>query len=276
MTKRACVIGFPIAHSRSPIIHQYWLRQLGIDGTYEKREVRPEDIESFIRGLPGSVYAGCNVTLPHKEAVIEVLDHVTTKARRLRSVNTVYVRNGQTFGTSTDGEGFVENVHATIKDFSVAGCNAVILGAGGSASAIVGELIDRQCNSVTIVNRTRSKADLLAQRFGQRVRSSEDRSSALRNCDLLINTTSQGMNNSAGPDVTLELLPPSAIVCDIIYVPLQTALIKNAQQRGLRTVTGLGMLLHQAVAGFELWFGVRPKVTQELFDIVIRDIEAGA
>ncbi len=276
--KRACVIGYPVSHSRSPVIHSYWLKQLGLDGSYEAVEVKPENAQTFIRTLPESHFAGCNVTIPHKELACNTVEHVTAKAKRINSVNTIYMRDGSTHGTSTDGEGFVENVLASVPDFSIKGSRAVVLGAGGSASAIIGELIDRGCGEVSVVNRTVPRAQLLAKRFGAPVHatSPNDMSRLLKSCDLLINTTSQGMNDSSGPDVPLETLPSAAIVSDIVYVPLKTDLILRAEKQGLRTVTGLGMLLHQAVTGFELWFGERPIVTQELHQLVAGHIEYGS
>jgi shikimate dehydrogenase len=275
-TKKACVIGYPITHSRSPLIHNYWLRQLGIAGSYEQREVLPKDADAFLISLPQSDFVGCNVTIPHKETASRAVNNLSDKAKRISSVNTVYIRNGETFGTSTDGEGFYENIRATIAGFDAHGMNALVLGAGGSASAIIGELIDRGCTHIHVVNRTRTRAEALVDRLGQAVRpaSHDELPQLFKSADLLINTTPQGMASDAGPDIDLTSLKTTAIVCDIVYVPLKTKLIVQAEAQGLRTVPGLGMLLHQAVAGFEFWFGVRPTVTQELHDLVARDIKA--
>jgi shikimate dehydrogenase len=274
--KNACVIGYPIAHSRSPLIHNYWIHQLAIEGSYVQREIPPEHAEKFLSSLPQSEFVGCNVTIPHKETASRVISNVSTKAKRITSVNTVYIRHGETYGTSTDGEGFYENIRATIKGFDVHGMNVVVLGAGGSASAIIGELIDRGCTRIQVVNRTRARAEILVDRLGKAVlpASPDELPQLLKSADLVINTTPQGMGSDVGPYIDLTSLKTTAIVCDIVYVPLKTRLIEQAEARGLRTVTGLGMLLHQAVAGFELWFGVRPNVTQELHDLVARDIQA--
>jgi shikimate dehydrogenase len=275
-TKKACVIGYPITHSRSPLIHNYWLRQLGIPGSYEQREVLPEHADAFLSSLPKSEFVGCNVTIPHKETACRIVSNLSAKAKRLNSVNTVYVRNGETCGTSTDGEGFYENIRATIDGFDSHGMDVTVLGAGGSASAIIGELIDRGCKRIHVVNRTHARAEALVDRLGKAVvpASRDELPHLLKSTDLLINTTPQGMGSDASPDIDLATLQATAIVCDIVYVPLKTKLIVQAEAQGLRTVTGLGMLLHQAVAGFEFWFGVRPTVTQDLHDLVARDITA--
>jgi shikimate dehydrogenase len=272
---KACVIGHPVAHSRSPLIHGYWLRQYDIDGAYERRDVEPGSLASFLESLANSPYTGCNVTLPHKEEAARLVQHVAPKAKRLGSLNTVYVRNGETHGTTTDGEGFFANLLAHVPSFEAKGKTALVLGAGGSARAVVGELLDRNFAAVIVANRTASRAAEFRDAFGDRIWpcSAGEAASMAKHANLLINTTSQGMNGIDDVDLPLENLPPGAVVADIVYIPLKTALIQRAQVLGFATVPGLGMLLHQAVPGFELWFGVRPQVTNELHDLVAADIQ---
>jgi shikimate dehydrogenase len=272
---KACVIGWPIKHSRSPIIHGYWLKHYGLAGSYEKQEVQPNQLQSFLRNLPASGYVGCNVTIPHKEAacrIVKVIDHLT---RRLGVVNTVFVREGSVFGTSTDGEGFVQSLIHSSPRFSPEGKHFTILGAGGAARAIVGTLVEMGAAELAVVNRTAERSATLRRDFGERVRPVDwsSRSDILAGTDVLVNTTSLGMKGQPALDIDLWRLPSSALVTDIVYTPLETRLLKLARQRGNQTVPGLGMLLYQAVPGFELWFGVRPTVTPELYDLVAADLE---
>jgi shikimate dehydrogenase len=276
--KKACVIGHPVSHSRSPLIHGYWLKKYGLQGSYESRDIHPDDLQHFLKSLPQSEYCGCNVTLPHKEQAASLVDEPSPTSKLLQSVNTVYVRDGKTCGTSTDGEGFYQNLLSEVPDFDAAGRSAFVLGAGGSASAIVGELVARGFQRIAISNRTFSRAQELQTKFGLPVVAVKtiDMHRELQNCHLLINTTSMGMNGANESRLSLEKVSASCIVADIVYVPLKTALILAAEARGLRTVPGLGMLLHQAVPGFELWFGVRPVVTPDLYDLVSQDINMPA
>jgi len=273
--KKACVIGWPIAHSRSPIIHNYWLARHGIDGLYEKREVKPEELGAFLGSLEAQGYAGCNVTIPHKEtarAFVPNLDGIVT---RIGSLNTIHVRNGQLHATSTDGEGFWLNLQSTVPDFEPRGARAIILGAGGSAKAVVDRLVRVGFGEVWLLNRTVARAQELAAGYGQQVKVlTPDRfGDESKTAALLVNTTSQGMKGQPPLEVDLSALPATAVVADLIYVPLETDLIKNAKARGLKAVGGLGMLLHQATLGFELWFGVKPEVTPELYRLVARDVD---
>ena len=271
---KACVIGFPIKHSRSPMIHNHWLKDLGIVGSYEKHEVKPADLERFLRDLPHSQFVGCNVTLPHKEAACALVDHRDERATRTGSANTIYVRDGQTYATSTDGQGFVDNVMWRFPAFTFTGKTVMILGAGGSARAIIDELLRRGVSRILLANRTLSKAEAIANTFGPLVVPLELQqiTKRLPEAELLVNTTSAGVADDASLDIEMPKLPKSALVTDINYVPLITPFLKQAQSAGLSTVPGLGMLLHQAVTGFEMWFGIRPKVTDDLYALVARDI----
>jgi shikimate dehydrogenase len=264
--KKACVIGWPISHSRSPLIHGYWLKRYGIEGAYSRVPVEPSELSSFIASLRANGYAGCNVTIPHKEFVYQLLPPADEATRRLGVANTLFFREG-------DGEGFLASLlEAT--DYVPAGGPVMILGAGGAATAVIGALLDAGAPEIRIANRTAERAALLRQQFGARIHvvALEDAADNLHECALLVNTTSQGM--AGYPDVDLDLgsLPAAAIVSDLVYVPLETGLLRRARECGLRTVGGLGMLLHQAVRGFELWFGKRPQVTKELYTLVAADV----
>jgi shikimate dehydrogenase len=270
---KACVIGSPIRHSRSPLIHNYWLKQLNITGSYESVLVDPKNLTSFIKNLGNNGYAGCNVTLPHKEHAITAVDHTDTSVKLIGALNTIYLRNRQSYATSTDGEGFLQNLVSHHPHFEAAGKTITIIGAGGSAKAIIERLLREDVAIIVVANRTLARAQELQHHFGNKVSAIEPRYLNLKTTDLLINTTSQGMTGQPQLDINIETLPSHAIVADIVYVPLKTELIKNAHILGLRTVPGLGMLLHQAVRGFELWFGQKPVVTAELYALIARDID---
>jgi shikimate dehydrogenase len=268
--KKTCVIGWPIAHSRSPLIHGYWIRKYGLKASYTKEAIQPERLPAFVRSLQGNGFVGCNVTLPHKEAVYGLVDEADILARRLGAVNTIYVRDGLLMGTNTDGEGFLSSLTSSYPDFDLSGKTAVIIGAGGSARAVIGALLDAGVSRAAIINRTASRVTELLELFGSRVFvAGPERMSS---CDLLIHATSQGMEGQASLSFDLTLLKPTCIVADLIYTPLKTELLAAAESRGLAILPGLGMLLHQAVRGFELWHGIRPEVTQDLYDLVAADV----
>lgn len=273
--KKACVIGWPISHSRSPLIHGYWLRQLGIDGSYERIPVQPESLAAFLRDLSLNGYSGCNVTIPHKEEAFSCVEPADQHTTRLRAVNTVYIRDGRLLGTNTDGEGFIRNLRSQAPDIVLANQKAVLLGAGGAAASITSALLEENVAEICIVNRSPERSLALRERFGPRLKAQdwEQRSDVLDGARLLVNTTSLGMTGQPALEIDLRRLGNDAVVSDIVYVPLQTALLKQARAMGLCTVEGLGMLLHQAVRGFELWFGTRPEVTRELYQLVARDID---
>lgn len=272
---KACVIGWPISHSRSPLIHGYWLRQHGIDGSYTRQPVEPADLGPFLRGLRTAGYAGCNVTIPHKENAFALVTPADETTRRLGAVNTVFLRDGQVFGTNTDGEGFLNSLSQSAPTLSLRGSRVAVLGAGGASLAVVNALLEREAAEVLVANRTLEKAEMLRQRFGSRVLpvAWETAANQLHECSLLVNTTSLGMKGQPGLELDLRHLPTSAVVTDIVYTPLRTKLLHDAAARGNPVVEGLGMLLHQAVRGFSLWFGVRPEVTEELHDLIARDID---
>jgi shikimate dehydrogenase len=277
--KKACVIGWPISHSRSPLIHGHWLQKHGIDGAYEKVPVKPEDLEAFIAGLAANGYAGCNVTVPHKEAAYAlVAKHggmLHGNAVAVNAANTLWVGgDGRLHATATDAHGFAEHLAASVPGFSIKGGVAVVLGAGGAAQSAIWALQAAGVAEVRVCNRSRERAEATAQHRKQaHVVPWEERSAALSGCDLLVNTTTLGMTGQPPLDIDLSALPAHAVVYDIVYVPLETPLLAAARARGLRTVDGLGMLLHQAVPGFQKWFGVKPEVTAELRTIIVRDIE---
>ena len=272
---KACVIGWPIAHSRSPLIHGYWLKTYGIDGSYTRIPVEPQNLRAFVDGLRANGFAGCNVTMPHKEEVFRLVKVADEQTRRLGSLNTVYIENETLYGTSTDGLGFLANLKSTVPALDLRNRKVVLLGAGGSAAAIAGNLLAEGVAELCIVNRSLPRAEAIADRFGSGIRPVgwDRRAVELAEASLLINTTSLGMAGQAPLDISLAALPSGAVVADIVYTPLVTDLLMAAQAAGHPVVTGLGMLLHQAVPGFEKWFGRRPVVTRELYDLTARDID---
>lgn len=276
MTK-ACVIGWPISHSRSPLIHGYWLKHYGLEGSYTRQPVEPSALTAFISGLGNSGYAGCNVTIPHKEAVFNLVKPADETTMRLGAVNTVYLREGQVLGTNTDGEGFINSLSQGAPQLRIANQRAVVLGAGGASLAVVNAILVQGAAEVAVANRTREKAEQLRIRFGPRVVPIDwdELADQIGESSLLVNTTSLGMNGQPELSIDLSRLPRDAVVTDIVYTPLRTRLLLDAENRGNTIVEGLGMLLHQAVRGFSLWFGVTPEVTEVLHDLVARDIDPG-
>jgi len=268
----ACLIGWPAAHSRSPLIHRYWLRTLGIDGGYVIEAVPPDDLRDFVLRLSLRGFVGANVTIPHKENVL-ALSTPDARARAIGAANTLWFADGELRSTNTDVEGFVNNLDASAPGWDQAE-EALVLGAGGSARAVVFGLIERGIKRVHLVNRTLSRAEGLAEKYGAAVQVAEWSAVAalLPRAGLLVNTTSLGMHGQDPLDIDVSRLPQNAVVTDLVYVPLETVLLKAAKARGLRTADGLGMLLHQAVRGFEFWFGQRPQVTAELRGIVEADL----
>jgi shikimate dehydrogenase len=272
--KKACVIGWPIKHSRSPLIHNYWLKQLQIDGLYERIAVEPNDLQHFIRNLKQHGYHGCNVTLPHKEAALAAVDSYDQIVRETGSLNTVFLVGDKIQGTSTDGQGFLNNILSYYPKYQIQGKTIFLIGAGGSARAVCQRLLQEGVRTIFVFNRTQGRALELQQIFGSKIQIVPPNKiqEYLKSSDMLINTTSQGMIGQTPLEIEIDSLPNHALVTDIVYVPLKTELITKAESRGLKTVPGLGMLLHQAVEGFQHWFGVRPQVSQELYDLVALDI----
>ena len=270
--RAACLIGWPAAHSRSPLIHHYWLRKLGIEGGYSIEAVPPEGFSDFVRRLSAHGFIGANVTIPHKERAL-ALSLPDARARAVGAANTLWIESGELRSTNTDVEGFLANLDACAAGWDSAE-EALVLGAGGAARAVVFGLIERGIKRIRLVNRTMERAQSLADQFGASVHVSawDTIGEQLAHAGLLINTTSLGMHGQPALDIDVGLLPPEAVVNDLVYVPLETPLLAAARVRGLKTADGLGMLLHQAVRGFELWFGQRPQVTPELRALVEADL----
>ncbi|MES2752355.1 MAG: shikimate dehydrogenase [Pseudomonadota bacterium] len=274
MTDRpaACLIGWPAAHSRSPIIHKFWLKDFGIDGDYRIEAVEPPAFADFIGSLAARGYRGANVTIPHKEQAL-TLSTPDARARAVGAANTLYFDKGELRSTNTDVEGFIDNLDASAPGWDAAE-DVLVLGAGGSARAVIFGLIERGIKRIHLANRTADRARLLADQFGASVHPLPwDRiETVLPRAGVLVNTASLGMKGQPPLAIDAGLLPANATVADLVYVPLQTGLLKAANARGLKTADGLGMLLHQAVRGFELWFGKRPTVTPELRALVETDL----
>ncbi len=269
-TRLAGIMGWPISHSRSPALHNFWLDEHGIDGVYVPLPVRPEYLAQALRALPALGFRGCNLTLPHKQTAMTIVDRVDALARRIGAMNTVIVApDGSLEGSNTDVYGFRESLREAAPDWHPEAGAAVVLGAGGAARAVVAALIEAGVAEVRLVNRTMPHAQRLAEDLWAAssrlpVYRWEERDAALAGAGLLVNTTSLGMAGEPGLAIDLALLPLAAVVVDIVYVPLETALLAAARQRGNRTVDGLGMLLHQGRPGFEAWFGTSVRVTREL------------
>ncbi|WP_339830798.1 shikimate dehydrogenase [uncultured Parvibaculum sp.] len=274
--KRVCVIGWPVAHSRSPLIHTYWIEKYAIpDAEYVSLAVAPDGAAQTIRELPSLGFIGANVTVPHKETAFAALDRHDAVARRLKAVNTIVTTAKGLEGRNTDGYGFIANLKDRASSWAAAAGPAVILGAGGAARAIAAALEDEGAPEIRIVNRTRSRAEALMRDLelkSAKVFSTAEAARALDGAGLLVNTTTLGMKGENDVTIDLAPLPQSALVTDIVYTPLETGLLRRAREAGHPTVDGLGMLLHQAVPGFEAWFGVRPDVTAELRNLVLADI----
>lgn len=272
--KKAFVTGHPIAHSRSPKIHGHWLTKYGIDGSYQAIDVRPEDFAAFLGSLSENGLRGGNVTIPHKESAFALVDRRDDAAEMIGAVNTLWLEDGQLWGGNSDWIGFAGNLDQYAPGWAANG-PAVVLGAGGASRGVIHALKQRGVKDIRIVNRTLPRARELANRFGSGVSAhgAEAVGELLADTGLLINTTSLGMHGDATLSADPGGLPDHAIVTDIVYVPLETPLLAAARARGLKTVDGLGMLLHQAVPGFERWFGRKPDVTPELRSMIVADIE---
>jgi shikimate dehydrogenase len=270
----ACLIGWPAAHSRSPIIHHYWLRTLGIQGGYSIEAVPPEGFGEFVLNLSTHGYRGANVTIPHKERAL-LLSEPDKRAKAVGAANTLWYDGDRLRSTNTDIEGFLANLDASAPGWDAID-EALVLGAGGSSRAVVFGLIERGVKRIRLANRTLERAQAVADQFNADVEPTpwEQIAAVAPRAKLLVNTTSLGMKGQPPLGVDLSALPADAVVADLVYVPLDTELLAAARARGLRTADGLGMLLHQAVRGFELWFGKRPTVTPELRALVEADLAA--
>ena len=277
----ACVIGWPVKHSRSPIIHRYWLSQLGLGGDYVRHAVEPDQAVSFFADFAKGPFIGCNVTVPHKEVAFASVDRADAVATALGAVNTVWLEDGKLLGSNTDAEGFIANLDHLAPGFDANAGAAIVLGAGGAARAVIWALQARGFAPIHVVNRTRDRAEAMAERFGPDIQPAgwDDLPALLPQAGLLVNTTSLGMEGQPPLVIDLASARDDLLVTDIVYIPLETPLLKAARGRGLKTVDGLGMLLHQAVPGFERWFGHRPTVTPELRRLILADmgvVETGA
>ncbi|PSL17958.1 shikimate dehydrogenase [Shimia abyssi] len=262
----AGVIGNPIAHSKSPRLHGFWLNKYGLTGHYIPLEVATDDLEAVLRAMPKMGFVGTNVTLPHKERVMQFVDSVTDRATLIGAVNTIIFRNdGTILGDNTDGYGFIENLRQGAPAWNASAGAAVVLGAGGAARAVVASLLDAGVPEILLTNRTRARAEKLREDFGARVKVVEwvQAGNVLDQAATLVNTTSLGMTGKPDLRVPLDGLRKETVVTDLVYTPMQTQLLAVAAEKGCATVDGLGMLLHQAVPGFERWFGRRPTVDEE-------------
>ncbi|WP_137045899.1 shikimate dehydrogenase [Pseudolabrys sp. FHR47] len=270
--KAVCVVGWPAGHSRSPLIHQYWMKKHGVDAEYRKEAIPPEQFADFITHLRERGYVGCNVTVPHKQAAME-LTVADDRAKAVGAANTLWFDGDKLRSTNTDVEGFLANLDQMTPGWDRGLESAVVLGAGGGARAVVYALIQREVQRIHIVNRSPERAEGLRARFGSRVNVAQwgEMTGLLGGAGLLVNTTSLGMVGQPQIDINLRC-PMSMVVADLVYVPLETKLLAAARDKGLRVADGLGMLLHQAVRGFELWFGVKPEVTPDLRKLIEEDL----
>ena len=259
----AGVIGSPVSHSKSPNIHAYWMKTAGIKGYYIPIDVSSSDLEKVLETLPKIGFSGLNVTIPHKESVLEHCDRVSPSAKIMGAANALtFGEKGEVFADNTDGYGFIESLRQNVPDWRPGGDQIVILGAGGAARAITWSLLNLGAYNILISNRTRSRAEALRREFGSdlHVHDWEEINDLISEASLLVNTTSLGMRGMPPLRVQHDRLARKAVVCDIVYAPLQTNLLRNAKKQGCTCVDGLGMLLHQAVPAFESWFGVKPLV----------------
>lgn len=272
--KKACVIGWPIEHSRSPLIHGYWLKKYGIEGSYTKQAVKPEDLEPFLKSLAANGFAGCNVTVPHKEAAFATSIEKDASAVAVGAANTIWLENGRLACANTDTYGFMTHLGVSAPDWMKRDAPVCILGAGGAARAIIYGFLEAGVTDIRVFNRSTSRAEALAHHFGPSVKAFGWDALEQKSSDacVVVNTTSLGMKGQPGLDVSVAHLAGDCVVADIVYVPLETPLLAAARARGLRTVDGLGMLLHQAAPGFEKWFDLKPEVTLELRALIEADI----
>lgn len=269
----AGVIGTPIAHSRSPRLHQHWLRRYGLPGHYIPMDVASSDLEEAIRTLPKLGFVGLNVTIPHKEHVMGLADLVTDRAAVIGSVNTLIFRSdGKVHGDNTDGYGFLQNLRQGAPDWDPTTGPAAVIGAGGAARAVLASLLDAGAPEIRLTNRTRNRADELQREFGQKIKIFDwvKAGNTLDGAHTVVNASALGMTGKPEMRIPLDGLSPDAVVTDLVYTPLETQLLAHARSIGCRTVDGLGMLLHQAAPGFERWFGLKPEVDDDLREAVLR------
>jgi shikimate dehydrogenase len=271
--RAACVVGWPVRHSRSPVIHGHWITQYRLDAVYRLEEIAPEAFADFIAHLSERGYVGANITIPHKEAAL-AMSESDDRARAVGAANTLWYDRGHLLSTNTDVEGFTANLDACVPGWEKRVGEAVVLGAGGSARAIIYGLIERGIGKINVVNRTPERAQALQALFGPAVQPAHWAAlpHLFSRTGLLVNTTSLGMTGQPPLMIDLDPLPRHAVVADLVYAPLETPLLAAARARGLAVADGLGMLLYQAVRGFQMWFGVRPEVTPQLRALVETDL----
>jgi shikimate dehydrogenase len=273
---KAAVIGHPIKHSKSPLIHNYWIEKYGLAGSYEAIDLSPENLESGLKRLIDEGYTGFNFTVPHKQSMLKICDELDNSAKVVGAVNTALVRGGKIHGSNTDSFGFLANITQSEPNFEFDLGPAVVLGAGGAARAVISGLIGMRAPQIILINRTKEKAEALAQDMGFgtddmiRVVDWEGRAEALDHANLLVNTTSLGMEGQPPLGIDLSQLPSFALVNDIVYAPLYTDLLTAAKGRGNPVVTGIGMLLHQARPAFKEWFGLMPDIDEDLQELVLK------
>ena len=268
----AAVLGHPINHSKSPKLHNYWLSLFNIDGYYIPLDIDPRNFENSIRALSGLGFVGANVTIPYKEKVLKIADKISDRAAIIGAANTLtFLQDGRIYADNTDGYGFLQNIKCKYNDWTASEGTSVVFGAGGASRAILGALIEDGANEVILANRTRSRADQLRSDFGAKIKVVDwmKVQNYLSDASTVINATSLGMDGKAELPIPLQGLKKNTLVTDIVYTPLNTPLLENAAKRGCRTVDGLGMLIHQAIPGFERWFGVKPDVSESLRKLLI-------
>lgn len=274
MLIKSCIIGYPARHSRSPLIHNYWINKYGIDGIYEINEIMPLDIELYLESFKEKCYAGANITIPYKELVFNISDIKSNSALRIGAANTIWVDRGLLYCDNTDVDGFLNSLDNEAPSWDENLSKCIVLGAGGAARAVIFGLLARGAREVVIVNRSIAKARAIASAFQGNIRCCEwDRlDDEIVQANFIVNTTSLGMKGQPSLDLNLQNVAATAVVCDIVYVPLETEFIIKARSTGLRAVGGLGMLLHQAAPSFEKWFHIRPEITPELRQIIEADV----
>ena len=268
----AAVLGHPINHSKSPRLHNYWLSLFNIDGYYIPLDIDPRNFENSIRALSGLGFVGANVTIPYKEKVLKIADKISDRAAIIGAANTLtFLQDGRIYADNTDGYGFLQNIKCKYNDWTAGEGTSVVFGAGGASRAILGALIEDGANDIILANRTRSRADQLRSDFGAKIKVVDwmKVQNYLSDASTVINATSLGMDGKAELPIPLQGLKKNTLVTDIVYTPLNTPLLENAAKRGCRTVDGLGMLIHQAIPGFERWFGVKPDVSENLRKLLI-------
>lgn len=276
MTKKALVIGYPAKHSLSPKLHNYWLKKYKIDGEYSFLEIAPDAFENKLKKLfLDDSIIGANITLPHKEIAVQIVDICDDEARKIGAVNTI-VKNaqGKLMGSNSDIYGFIENIKTSCPDFSFVDKKVTVLGAGGAARAVIAGLLANDVQEISLTNRTLDRAISIKDLFGGKITifGWQNRDKALKDCNLLINTTNLGMVGKEELDISLDNLPKNALVTDIVYRPLMTNLLVTAKARGNKIIDGLGMLIYQAVPGFNAWFGVRPQIDSDLRQLLLENL----